>query len=60
MHYPDGPHVLRMVLLFVAALWAGVQNQLAGGGSFLTLPARIGTQAPSRAQTIAEAEGQNP
>lgn len=26
-------------LLFFAALWAGAQNALAGGGSFLTLPA---------------------
>ena len=28
-------------LLFVAGLWAGVQNALAGGGSFVTLPALI-------------------
>jgi uncharacterized membrane protein YfcA len=26
-------------LLFAAALWAGIQNALAGGGTFLTLPA---------------------
>ena len=27
------------ILLFLAAIWAGAQNALAGGGSFLTLPA---------------------
>jgi uncharacterized membrane protein YfcA len=27
------------VILFVAALWAGAQNALAGGGTFITLPA---------------------
>jgi uncharacterized membrane protein YfcA len=30
-----------MFLLFVAGLWAGTQNALAGGGSFITLPALI-------------------
>jgi uncharacterized membrane protein YfcA len=31
-----------MLLLIVAAgLWAGMQNTLAGGGSFVTLPALI-------------------
>ncbi len=29
------------LLLFAAGLWAGVQNALAGGGSFITLPALI-------------------
>lgn len=28
-----------MILLFAAGLWAGLQNSLAGGGSFITLPA---------------------
>jgi uncharacterized membrane protein YfcA len=28
-----------LVILFVVALWAGIQNALAGGGTFLTLPA---------------------
>ena len=28
-------------LIFVAGLWAGMQNALAGGGSFVTLPALI-------------------
>lgn len=33
---------LSMVaLLFVAGIWAGAQNALAGGGSFVTLPALI-------------------
>ncbi len=27
------------VILFLAALWAGIQNALAGGGTFITLPA---------------------
>lgn len=30
-----------ILLLFAAGLWAGVQNALAGGGSFITLPALI-------------------
>ncbi|MDF1482619.1 sulfite exporter TauE/SafE family protein [Extensimonas sp. H3M7-6] len=28
-----------LTLIFLAGLWAGVQNALAGGGSFITLPA---------------------
>jgi uncharacterized membrane protein YfcA len=28
-----------LAILFAAALWAGIQNTLAGGGTFLTLPA---------------------
>src|SRR5437879_4756621 len=31
--------MLITLLLFVAGLWAGAQNALAGGGSFVTLPA---------------------
>lgn len=34
LHWP-------LVLLFFAGLWAGIQNTLAGGGSFITLPALI-------------------
>jgi uncharacterized protein len=30
-----------LLLVFLAGLWAGVQNALAGGGSFVTLPALI-------------------
>lgn len=33
--------MLTLALLFVAALWAGTQNALAGGGSFITLPALL-------------------
>jgi uncharacterized membrane protein YfcA len=33
--------MMMMILLFVAGLWAGIQNALAGGGSFITLPALI-------------------
>jgi uncharacterized membrane protein YfcA len=47
---PD--HALRLGLLFAAALWAGAQNQLAGGGSFITLPALIMTGMDARAANI--------
>jgi uncharacterized membrane protein YfcA len=30
-----------LLLIFVAGVWAGIQNTLAGGGSFVTLPALI-------------------
>jgi uncharacterized membrane protein YfcA len=30
---------MPLVLLFAVAVWAGIQNALAGGGTFLTLPA---------------------
>jgi uncharacterized membrane protein YfcA len=43
---------VRLVVLFVAAVWAGVQNQLAGGGSFLTLPALMFTGMDARAANI--------
>ena len=33
--------MLILLLLFVAGIWAGAQNALAGGGSFVTLPALI-------------------
>ncbi|MBU6259747.1 MAG: sulfite exporter TauE/SafE family protein [Burkholderiales bacterium] len=32
---------MEFALIFVAGLWAGLQNALAGGGSFVTLPALI-------------------
>jgi len=38
---PQPCAVLPLLLLFVAGLWAGTQNALAGGGSFITLPALI-------------------
>ena len=30
-----------LIVLFIASLWAGTQNALAGGGSFITLPSLI-------------------
>ena len=32
-----------LVILFIVAVWAGIQNALAGGGTFLTLPALMFT-----------------
>ncbi|MGJ7917037.1 sulfite exporter TauE/SafE family protein [Massilia sp. LXY-6] len=32
---------MLLLVVFLAGLWAGVQNTLAGGGSFVTLPALI-------------------
>jgi uncharacterized membrane protein YfcA len=32
-----------LILLFLVAVWAGIQNALAGGGTFLTLPALMFT-----------------
>jgi len=39
-------------ILFFASLWAGVQNALAGGGSFVTLPALMLTGMDARAANI--------
>ena len=44
---------MALVVLFVAALWAGVQNALAGGGSFVTLPALMFSGLDPRAANIA-------
>src|SRR5271154_6022737 len=52
MVMPHADTALRLTLLFVAALWAGVQNQLAGGGSFLTLPALMLAGMDARAANI--------
>ncbi len=41
-----------LVILFVASLWAGAQNALAGGGSFLTLPALIAAGMDARAANV--------
>jgi uncharacterized membrane protein YfcA len=38
-HRPIQPMLTALILL--AGLWAGLQNSLAGGGSFITLPALI-------------------
>src|SRR5581483_8753567 len=43
---------LSLTILFLAGLWAGVQNALAGGGSFLTLPSLILTGMDARAANI--------
>jgi hypothetical protein len=43
---------MALVVLFLAALWAGVQNALAGGGSFITLPALMFTGMDARAANI--------
>ena len=40
------------LLLFAAALWAGAQNALAGGGSFITLPALMFTGMDARGANI--------
>jgi uncharacterized protein len=42
-------------LLFVGALWAGAQNAIAGGGSFVTLPILMLTGLDARAANIASA-----
>ena len=42
-----------MAILFAVAMWAGVQNALAGGGSFVTLPALILSGLDARAANIA-------
>jgi len=44
--------MLPLFVLFVASLWAGAQNALAGGGSFLTLPALIAAGMDARAANI--------
>lgn len=41
-----------LLVLFVAALWAGTQNALAGGGSFVTLPALIASGLDPRLANI--------
>src|ERR1700760_700345 len=41
-----------LIILLIAAIGAGVQNQLAGGGSFLTLPALMLTGMDARAANI--------
>jgi uncharacterized membrane protein YfcA len=48
----DQTHLIQLAILFAAAAWAGAQNQLAGGGSFITLPALILTGMDARAANI--------
>ena len=53
---------MTLAILFIAALWAGVQNALAGGGSFLTFPALLlvgmGARAANITSTVALFPGQ--
>jgi len=44
--------MVTFVVLFIAAFCAGVQNALAGGGSFLTFPALMFTGLDARAANI--------
>jgi uncharacterized membrane protein YfcA len=41
-----------LAILFLASIWAGAQNALAGGGSFITLPALMLTGMDARAANI--------
>ncbi|HMD58296.1 MAG TPA: sulfite exporter TauE/SafE family protein [Steroidobacteraceae bacterium] len=43
---------MTLVILFLASLWAGAQNALAGGGSFITLPSLMLTGMDARAANI--------
>jgi len=43
---------MTLLILFFASLWAGVQNALAGGGSFVTLPALMLAGMDARAANI--------
>jgi uncharacterized protein len=40
------------LILFIASVWAGAQNALAGGGSFITLPSLMLTGMDARAANI--------
>jgi uncharacterized membrane protein YfcA len=44
--------MMILIILFLASLWAGAQNALAGGGSFITLPALIAVGMDARAANI--------
>ncbi len=44
--------MLALVILFAAAFWAGTQNALAGGGSFITLPALMLSGLDARTANI--------
>jgi uncharacterized membrane protein YfcA len=43
---------MPFLILFLSAVWAGAQNALAGGGSFITLPALMFTGMDARAANI--------
>jgi uncharacterized membrane protein YfcA len=46
---------VTFALLFLASLWAGTQNALAGGGSFITLPVLMLTGMDARSANITSA-----
>jgi uncharacterized protein len=43
---------MELAILFAVAVWAGIQNALAGGGTFLTLPALMLTHMTALAANI--------
>jgi len=43
---------MTFAILFIASLWAGAQNALAGGGSFVTLPSLMFSGMDARAANI--------
>ena len=45
-------HVTAGVLLFLASVWAGAQNALAGGGAFVTFPALLLYGLDARAANV--------
>jgi len=47
--------MITFIVLFIAAFCAGIQNALAGGGSFLTFPALLYTGLDARAANITSA-----
>ncbi len=47
--------MLANAILFFAAAWAGAQNALAGGGSFITLPSLMFTGMDARAANMTSA-----
>src|SRR5208337_510264 len=48
---------MAFALLFLVSLWAGAQNALAGGGSFLTLPTLMFAGMDARAANITSCVG---
>lgn len=53
MTLPHGEAWPGLLILLAAAFWAGTQNALAGGGSFITLPALMLSGLDARAANIA-------
>ncbi len=43
---------MKFLVLFLASLWAGMQNALAGGGAFITLPSLMLTGMDARAANM--------